>query len=238
MSSITGESNRLSNEYDLRTRLHAINYLRIYKKTKQLTNYKLAEIFGLNESISSRYLRGIVTPPVSKAKAIIEVAYELLPISELIRNVVLKKEEVIDTSQLVVDHYRLSLIAYLVRTRVLTNEKITKISTIEPDGISFGILLSHELGVPLICVKRNKGLQDAYSEHYIRRNHARMSTIYLNKAQDSLLLVDDLILTGNTYSALKCLFAKIKVQLKKTVILVGNDKWQKSTEELVTLCNI
>ncbi len=242
MSLTVDNINRLSDEYDLRTRLHAINYLRIYKKTKQLTNNELSKLFNLNESITSRYLRGVVTPSVNKAKTIIDIAYSLLPTSDIIRNAVLKSEEAVDTSQLVIDHQRLSLIAYLVRTRILANTKITKVCTIEPDGMSFGLLLSQELVVPLICVRRDKGLQDAYTEYYTRRNDARMSTIYLNKTeirpQDSILLVDDLILTGKTYFALKRLFAKARVQFKLTVILVGDKKWQNYSEDMITLYNL
>ena len=96
-------------------------------------------------------------------------------------------------------------------------------------------LVANSLGVDLLIAKRNKevGVPAFLEETYVLRDSGVTMTLYIPKdafkKRDSVLIVDDMIKTGETQAALVNLVKKAKAEVSGfySLIAVGED-WRKN----------
>ncbi len=102
------------------------------------------------------------------------------------------------------------------------DEHVTKILTIESSGISIGFATALEMGVPLVFARRRKTLttdQDSYCERVPSFTKGIVTDIMVSrdflKAEDRVLLIDDIIANGDAARGL------IKIIKRSGAHLVG-----------------
>jgi len=95
-------------------------------------------------------------------------------------------------------------------------------------------MVANQLGINLVIAKWNKevGVPAFLEETYVLRDSGVTMTLYIPKnairRRDSVLVVDDMIKTGETQNALINLVRKAKAELSGifTLIAIGED-WRK-----------
>jgi adenine phosphoribosyltransferase len=105
------------------------------------------------------------------------------------------------------------------------------------DGIPMATLVANILNVDLVIAKKEKevGVENFLEEVYIPKDSAVMMSFYIPKKAikrgDSVLIVDDVIRSGETQRALINLVEKAKAEVAGifSIIVVG-DEWRKKVE--------
>ena len=113
-------------------------------------------------------------------------------------------------------------------------KRVTKILTAAVDGVPLATMVANSLGVSLAVAKRTKevGVPAFLEETYVLRGSGVTITLYLPKnalkRRDSVLVVDDMIKTGETQAALVSLVRKAKAEVSGVYSLIAiGDEWQK-----------
>jgi adenine phosphoribosyltransferase len=95
-------------------------------------------------------------------------------------------------------------------------------------------MVANSLGVNLVIAKRNKevGVPAFLEETYVLSNSGVTMTLYVPKnvfkRRDSVLIVDDMIKTGETQAALINLVQKARAEVSGIYSLIAiGDEWQK-----------
>jgi adenine phosphoribosyltransferase len=112
---------------------------------------------------------------------------------------------------------------------------VTKILTAAVDGIPLATMVGNALGVNLIVAKRNKevGVKAFLDETYILGKDSGVTvTLFIPKEaikkRDSVLVVDDMIKSGETQEALVNLVKKSKAEISGIFSLIAvGDEWKK-----------
>jgi adenine/guanine phosphoribosyltransferase-like PRPP-binding protein len=117
---------------------------------------------------------------------------------------------------------------------VFAGRRVTKILTAAVDGIPLATMVANNLGVSLVIAKWNKevGVSAFLEETYALRDSGVTMTLYIPrdslKKRDSVLIVDDMIKTGDTQAALINLIHKAKAEVSGVYSLIAvGDEWQK-----------
>ena len=102
------------------------------------------------------------------------------------------------------------------------------------DGIPLATMVANALGVNLVIAKKEKevGVKSFIEETFVLRDSGVTMTLYLPKKalrrRDSVLIVDDMIKTGETQAALINLVYKIKAEVSGVFALIAvGDEWEK-----------
>lgn len=115
---------------------------------------------------------------------------------------------------------------------ILDLSKVEKIVAVEAMGIHIATALALETGIPFVVIrKRQYGLE---GEHEILKHTGyATSKLYINdlKEGDNILLVDDVVSTGGTLSALIKELKAIGVNLIDTVVVVEKGEGKGIVEE-------
>jgi len=139
-----------------------------------------------------------------------------------------------DNTEIVGDHNILQQAA----NHALANfagKRVTKILTAAVDGIPLATMVANALGVNLIVAKRNKevGVKAFIEETYILgRDSGVTVTLYIPKdaikKRDSVLVVDDMIKSGETQEAMVNLVKKAKAEVSGIFSLIAvGEEWKK-----------
>jgi len=148
---------------------------------------------------------------------------------ELRRRIIFNKDGYFDNTNIVGDFNLLRQAAHHALA-TFAGKRVTKVLTAAVDGIPLATMVANSLGVNLVIAKRNKevGVPAFLEETYV----GITMTLYLPKdaikRRDSILIVDDMIKTGETQAALVNLVHKAKAEISGVyaLIAVGNE-WQK-----------
>jgi adenine/guanine phosphoribosyltransferase-like PRPP-binding protein len=114
-------------------------------------------------------------------------------------------------------------------------KRVTKVITAAVDGVPLATMVANSLGVNLIVAKRNKevGVKAFLEETYILGKDSGVTvTLYIPKdavkKRDSVLVVDDMIKSGETQEALVTLVRKAKAEISGVFSLIAvGDEWKK-----------
>jgi adenine phosphoribosyltransferase len=114
-------------------------------------------------------------------------------------------------------------------------KRVTKILTAAVDGIPLATMVANALGVNLVVAKRNKevGVKAFLDETYILGKDSGVTvTLFIPKEaikkRDSVLVVDDMIKSGETQEALVNLVKKSKAEISGVFSLIAvGDEWKK-----------
>jgi len=185
----------------LRLKLISVEVLRVLKK--EFSYDELSPVFNLSPSLLSQYINGRILPSTERAKEIINKFHETL-LPKLLDRKLKLTNGVIDISKIISDTQLLSLVASVVVEDFSNAEKVL---TVETDGIPLAVLIAEKIGVDIAIAKHRKeiGVRDfieikrvfssgLYSYLYLPKN--------ILKPSEKILVVDDIIRSGATISAL------------------------------------
>ncbi|NWF86205.1 helix-turn-helix domain-containing protein [Candidatus Bathyarchaeota archaeon] len=220
---------------ELKLRLMTIELLRTAKYKRNITYRELASKTGLPVTVLSRYAKGHVLPNTARARQLWKVLSKLVGLETELRNRIKFDEEgYFDNTDIIGDFNILQQAA----NHALANfagKRVTKVLTAAVDGIPLGTMVANALGVNLIVAKRGKeiGVKAFLEETYVLGKDSGVTvTLYIPKdaikKRDSVLVVDDMIKSGETQAALVNLIRKAKAEISGvfTLIAVG-EEWKK-----------
>jgi len=216
---------------DLKYRLMTIDLLRTAKR-----NYTYRELSiqtGLPVTVLSRYVKGHVLPTSSRARKIWKSLEKIVGLEEeLRRRIKFDTNGYFDNTSIITDYNILRQAAHHALA-TFAGMRVTKVITAAVDGIPLAALVANALGVDLIIAKRNKevGVPAFLEETYVLRDSGVTMTLYIPKdvlkRRDSVLIVDDMIKTGETQAALVNLVKKAKAEVSGVYSLISvGDDWR------------
>jgi purine operon repressor len=219
---------------ELKLRLMTIELLRTAKYKRNITYRELSSKTGLPVTVLSRYAKGHVLPNTARAKQLWKVLTKLVGLERELRSRIKFNEEgYFDNTEIIGDFNILQQAA----NHALANfagKRVTKVLTAAVDGIPLASMVTSALGVNLVIAKRNKevGVKAFLEETYALRDSGVTMTLYVPKdavkRRDSVLIVDDMIKTGETQAALVNLVRKSKAEISGIFSLIAvGDKWNK-----------
>jgi adenine phosphoribosyltransferase len=212
-----------------------IELLRTAKYKRNITYRELASKTGLPVTVLSRYAKGHVLPNTARARQLWKVLSKLVGLETELRNRIKFDEDgYFDNTDIIGDFNIIQQAANYALAN-LAGKRVTKVLTAAVDGVPLGTMVANALGVNLIVAKRNKevGVKAFLEETYILGKDSGVTmTLYIPKdaikKRDSVLVVDDMIKTGETQAALVNLIRKAKAEISGvfTLIAVG-EEWKK-----------
>jgi purine operon repressor len=234
---------------DLKLRLMTIELLRTAKYKRNITYRELASKTGLPVTVLSRYAKGHVLPNTTRAKQLWRVLTKLVGLETELRNRIRFDETgYFDNTEIVGDYNILQQAANYALAN-FAGKRVTKILTAAVDGIPLATMVANALGVNLVVAKRNKevGVKAFLEETYILGKDSGVTvTLFIPKdavkKRDSVLVVDDMIKSGETQEALVNLVKKSHAEISGVFSLIAvGDEWKKrlrfsngATVEVVT----
>jgi adenine/guanine phosphoribosyltransferase-like PRPP-binding protein len=220
---------------DLKLRLMTIELLRTAKYKRNITYRELSSKTGLPVTVLSRYAKGHVLPNTSRARQLWKVLTKIVGLETELRNRIQFDEDgYFDNTEIVGDFNVLQQASNYALAN-FAGKRVTKVLSAAVDGIPLGTMVANSLGVNLVIAKRNKevGVKAFLEETYILGKDSGVTvTLYIPKEtikkRDSVLVVDDMIKTGETQAAMVNLIHKAKAELSGvfTLIAVG-EEWKK-----------
>lgn len=217
---------------DLKLRLMTIELLRTAKR--QHTYRELSAKTGLPVTVLSRYAKGHVLPNIARARQLWKILRKMVGLEvELHRKILFNSDGYFDNTEIVTDYNILRQAAHHALA-TFAGKRVTKVLTAAVDGIPLATMVANQLGINLVIAKWNKevGVPAFLEETYALSDSGVTMTLYIPKnaikRRDSVLIVDDMIKTGETQNALINLVRKAKAELSGvfTLIAIGED-WLK-----------
>ncbi|MGB9134568.1 MAG: phosphoribosyltransferase family protein [Candidatus Bathyarchaeia archaeon] len=217
---------------DLKLRLMTIELLRTAKR--QHTYRELSAKTGLPVTVLSRYAKGHVLPNIARAHQLWKILRKMVGLEvELHRKILFNSDGYFDNTEIVTDYNILRQASHHALA-TFAGKRVTKVLTAAVDGIPLATMVANQLGINLVIAKWNKevGVPAFLEETYALSDSGVTMTLYIPKnaikRRDSVLIVDDMIKTGETQNALINLVRKAKAELSGvfTLIAIGED-WLK-----------
>ncbi len=217
---------------NLKLRLMTIELLQTAKR--QHTYRQLSAKTGLPVTVLSRYAKGHVLPNITRAKELWKILKKLVGLEmELRRKIHFNADGYFDNTLIISDFNTLRQAAHYALA-TFAGKRVTKVLTAAVDGIPLATMVANQLGINLVIAKRNKevGVTAFLEETYALRDSGVTMTLYVPKniikRRDSVLIVDDMIKTGETQNALVNIVRKARAELSGifSLIAIGED-WRK-----------
>lgn len=225
---------------DLKYKLMTIELLNLAKN--YYTYRELAQIIGLPETVLSRYVKGHVLPTIDRAQSINRTLQKVLRLeSELQQRIKFDELGYFDNTGIISDTL---LMERAVQNAInkFAGKRVTKILTAAVDGIPLATLVAHRLGVGLVMAKKTRevGVREFIEEVYIPAKTAMMMSLYVPrdalKKGDCILIVDDIIDSGETQRALIRIAQKAKAEVTGIYALISiGHEWKSRIEQVAKL---
>jgi adenine/guanine phosphoribosyltransferase-like PRPP-binding protein len=201
---------------------------------RKYTYRQLSTKLGLPVTVLSRYAKGHVLPNAERAQKLSEILNKLIGLeTELNRMIRFNKAGYFNNTNIIGDVNILEQSAHHALA-TFAGKRVTKILTSAVDGIPLATMVANSLGVNLAIAKRSKevGVPEFLEETYVLEGSGVTVTLYLPKSaikrRDSVLIIDDMIKTGETQAALVNLVEKAKAEVSGIYSLIAiGDKWKK-----------
>jgi len=217
---------------NLKLRLMTIELLRTAKK--QYTYRDLSSKTGLPVTVLSRYAKGHVLPNAERARLLWRTLTKMVGLQiELRRRIVFNNEGYYDNTDIVGDYNILRQAGHHALA-VFAGRRVTKVLTSAVDGIPLATMVANSLGVNVVIAKLNKeiGVPAFIEETFALKDSGVTKTLYIPreviKRRDSVLIVDDMVKTGEEMAALVNMVHKAKAEVSGMYALIAvGDEWQK-----------
>jgi len=217
--------------HDLKFRMMTIDLLRMAKE--RYTYRELAQHTNLPVTVLSRYVKGHVLPTTKRARTIWNSLEKLVSLEKEFRNrITFDESGYFDNTGIICNISLLSQGAQHALSK-FAGRRITKVMTAAVDGIPLATMIAQAFGVNLILAKntREVGVQDFIEESYIPTGSAVRMVLYIPKKSikrgDSVLIVDDVIRSGETQRAMINLVGKAKAEVAGIYALIGvGENWR------------
>jgi purine operon repressor len=218
---------------ELKLRLMTIELLRTAKYKRNITYRELSSKTGLPVTVLSRYAKGHVLPNTTRAKQLWKVLTKLVGLERELRSrIKFDDEGYFDNTEIIGDFNVLQQAANRALA-CFAGKRVTKVLTAAVDGIPLATMVANALGVNLVVAKRSKevGVKAFLEETYALKDSGVTMTLYIPKdavkRRDSVLIVDDMIKTGETQAALVHLVRKTKAEISGVFSLISvGDEWK------------
>jgi adenine phosphoribosyltransferase len=235
---------------NLKLRLMTIELLRTAKK--QYTYRDLSSKTGLPVTVLSRYAKGHVLPNAERARLLWRTLTKMVGLQiELRRRIVFNNEGYFDNTDIVGDYNILRQAGHHALA-VFAGRRVTKVLTSAVDGVPLATMVANSLGVNVVIAKLNKeiGVPAFIEETFALKDSGVTKTLYIPrdviKRRDSVLIVDDMVKTGEEMAALVNMVHKAKAEVSGMYALIAvGDEWQKKMNlpkdcpvEVVTRLNL
>lgn len=235
----------------IKARLRCIELLKILKK--RMTYEELSKILKVRPqlrgkskqdtvkkplpiTVLNRYIRGHVLPNAERTEEMLEILEKEIDLVKEVRNRLKFDNGYFDNTALLGDTLLLRYIARVMAQK-FAKDGITKVLTAAADGIPIGTHIANELEVGLVVAKRIRevGVQDFVEETYIPSFSGTRMSLYIPKysfgRKDQVLVVDDVVRSGETQRALINIVKKAGAKVIGLFILVAiGDSWR---EEII-----
>ncbi|WP_336134972.1 phosphoribosyltransferase family protein [Natronomonas amylolytica] len=184
--------------------LRAVDVLRTLKETR--TYEELAAETGLPAGDLNRYVNGHVLPSEARAREVVEGVGETLLAEELDARIAVDEEGYVDNSRVVFDQSFLSLVPP-VAAEELGIDPPDVVLTAATDGITLAAAMARYFGARCAYAKKSR---ETAVEEFIEARQRLSSGIEIDyylpanaiEAGESVLVVDDLIRSGETQELL------------------------------------
>jgi len=218
---------------DLKFRLMTIELLRTAKK--RYTYRELSTKTGLPVTVLSRYAKGHVLPNMDRAQQIWKILGKLVGLDEELRRRIQFNEKGYFDNTWIIGDFNILRQASNRALAKFAGKRVTKVLTAAVDGIPLATMVANALGINLVIAKRSKevGVPAFFEETYVLGSSGVTVTLYIPRGalrrRDSVLIVDDVIESGETQAALISLVEKAKAEVSGvySLIALGN-KWKKT----------
>jgi adenine phosphoribosyltransferase len=219
---------------ELKLRLMTIELLKTAKYKRNITYRELSSKTGLPVTVLSRYAKGHVLPNTARAKQLWKVLTKFVGLeNELRSRIQFDEDGYFDNTEIIGDFNILQQAANHALA-IFAGKRVTKVFSAAVDGIPLATMVANALGVNLVIAKRSKevGVKAFLEETYALKDSGVTMTLYIPKSaikrKDSVLIVDDMIKTGETQAALVNLVYKAKAEVSGVFSLVSvGDEWKK-----------
>jgi adenine phosphoribosyltransferase len=200
---------------------------------KHHTYREISQWTGLPVTVLSRYVKGHVLPASKRAREIWESLQKVMNLeATLISRIKFDENQYFDNTQIICDVALLRLATQYAVSK-FAGRRVTKVLTAAVDGIPLATMIANALDVDLIIAKKNKevGVKEWIEESFIVSDSGVVMTFYLPKDSmkkgDSVLIVDDIIRTGETQDILIRLVERMKAELTGIFVLVAvGNEWR------------
>jgi len=220
---------------DLKYKLMTIELLNLAKQ--RFTYRELSAMVHLPETVLSRYVKGHVLPTADRAEEINKTLQRYMSLDkELLERIHFDDGGYFDNTAIIGDTL---LLERAVQHAVgkFAGKRVTKIMTAAVDGIPLATLLAHRLGVGLLVAKkaREVGVREFIEEIFVPPKTAVVLSLFVPrdaiKKTDCVLIVDDIIDSGETQRAMMKIIQKAKAEVIGIYALVsiGSD-WKARIE--------
>ena len=218
---------------DLKFRLMTIELLRTAKK--RYTYRELSTKTGLPVTVLSRYAKGHVLPNMERAQQIWKILGKLVGLEEELRRRIQFNEKGFFDNTWIIGDFNVLRQASNRALAKFAGKRVTKVLTAAVDGIPLATMVANALGINLVIAKRSKevGVPAFFEETYVLGSSGVTMTLYIPRGalrrRDSVLIVDDVIESGETQAALISLVEKAKAEVSGvySLIAIGN-KWKRA----------
>ncbi|MCK5588038.1 MAG: adenine phosphoribosyltransferase [Candidatus Lokiarchaeota archaeon] len=247
----------------IKSRLRCIELLKILKK--RMTYEELSKILKVrpqlrgeskNDStprplpitVLNRYIRGHVLPNAERTEEMLKILEKETDLVKEVRNRLKFDNGYFDNTALLGDTLLLRYIAR-VMTQKFARDGITKVLTAAADGIPIGTHIANEMEVDLVIAKRVRevGVKEFVEETYIPSFSGTRMSLYIPRysfsKKDRVLVVDDVVRSGETQRALVNIVKKSGAEVLGLFILVAiGDSWREEIvlpeEKIATILNL
>lgn len=225
----------------MKYRMKAVQVLKMMKRW--YTYSELSRQLDLPTTVLNRYIMGRVLPNEDRAREFIEFYERSFNLEdEIHRRINFDEFGYFDNSSILYDTQLLGRIATRAMERF---ENVNKVLTSETDGIPIACHIAQAYEVDMIFTRKEKevGRLDYVEETYIPSSMGKLMSLYLPKRSvkkgERLLIVDDVIRSGETQRALLRLAKKMNAQIAGlfAVVAVG-DKGIRALENEMPSDNI
>lgn len=220
----------------MKYKLGTIDLLNLAKN--YYTYRELAQIIGLPETVLSRYVKGHVLPTISRAKEMNKILQKVLRLEvELQKRMKFDDDDYFDNTAIVSDPMLLER-AVQQAINAFAGKRVTKILTAAVDGIPLATLVAHRLGVGLVVAKQTReiGVREFIEEVFVPGKTATVHSLFIPrdaiKRNDCILIVDDVLDSGETHKALIRMVQKARAEVTGLYALtaIGNE-WKTRLNE-------
>lgn len=232
LEDLTEEIRPLTHAEDLKFRLATVELLRIAKK--HYTYRELSAKTDLPVTVLSRYVKGHVLPNKERARQLWESLSKIVGLeNEFRKRLRFNEDGYFDNTPFVGDIILLRQAANYAIAK-FAGKRITKVLTAAVDGVPLATMVANALGVNLVVAKTTKevGVSSFIEETYVLSDSGYTLTLYIPrdsiKKRDSVLIVDDIIKSGETQMALLNLVYKAKSEVAGIFAMISiGDSWIK-----------
>ncbi|HUS77723.1 MAG TPA: phosphoribosyltransferase family protein [Patescibacteria group bacterium] len=224
---------------ELKYRMMITDLLKVASESH--TYQQLSDFLDLSPPILSRYMRGHVLPSFKRAQGLYEKLMEITDIKEeLKKRISFDEEGYFDNTPLVSEITWLKIMSNYALEK-FAGRRVTKVLTAAVDGIPVSTLVANLLVVDLLVAKDQKevGINDFLEETYIPKGSAMRKSLYVPRTsirkRDSVLIIDDVVRTGETVQALVDLVVNQRADIAGIYILVTvGDEWKTYLKECIS----